>query len=143
MTTPTSGPEIWPDGQRAIWQACRHPTGAFVDFPPSEIEQSIPERFAAQVRRHAQRPAVIGARATLSCEALDRRANAVADGLLALGRPAGEHVALLLERDVHLVVALLGVLKADLRTSFPHRNGPLRSTLPRCKWPQGRGRPTP
>ena len=70
MTTPTSGPETWPDAQRAIWHACRHPTGAFVDFPPSEIEQSIPERFATQVRRHAQRPAVIGARGTLSYEAL-------------------------------------------------------------------------
>ena len=76
MITPTSGPETWPVEQRAIWQTCRHPTGAFVDFPPSEIEQSIPARFATQVRRHAPRPAVIGARGTLSYEALDRRANA-------------------------------------------------------------------
>ena len=112
MARLSGGPSTWPPEQRAIWARCLHPSGEAVDFPPDAIHQSIPERFAVQVRRHAPRPAVLAASGALTYEALDRRANAVARALLAQSEEPGEPIALLLERDVGLVVAILGVLKA-------------------------------
>lgn len=112
MTEYFGGPATWPLDQQAIWERCRHPAGAFVDFPRQEVEQSVPERFAAQVRRHATRLAVRGTSGGLTYEALDARSNGVAHALLARSGERGEPVALLLERDVSLIVAIMGVLKA-------------------------------
>ncbi len=44
--------------QRAIHARCVHPTGVFVEFPPSAIEQSMAARFEQQARRHPDRLAV-------------------------------------------------------------------------------------
>jgi acyl-CoA synthetase (AMP-forming)/AMP-acid ligase II len=95
---------------------------------------SSPFPSASRPRFHAQRPAVIGARLTLSYEALDRRANAVADGLLALGGRAGEHVALLLERDswrtsCRQQLPPVARVRADLSRPFAPPQTPLEAAL--------------
>ena len=39
-----------PPEQEAIRAKCFHPTGKFVEFTKTEVEQSIPERFEKIVR---------------------------------------------------------------------------------------------
>jgi amino acid adenylation domain-containing protein len=70
---------------------------------------SIPECFAAAVRRHAERPAVATAGQTWSYRELDERANAVA---MQLRDYPGERVGLLLGHDGRMLAGLLGALKA-------------------------------
>jgi len=84
----------------------------FTEFPQVALERSIPDRFAAMVRRHADRPALVAPSETLTYGALDRAADRVARGVLARRGPGQEPIALLLQRDAPLVAAILGVLKA-------------------------------
>ncbi len=78
----------------------------------SEIEQSIPDRFAQQVERYPDCTAVVAGDVRLSYAELNAAANRVAHVLLARGVQAGEAVALLFEQGAPLVAAILGVLKA-------------------------------
>lgn len=57
-------------------------------------------------------PAVVDPAGTLSYQELDARAAAVAHGLLAEGRPAGEPVAVLCSYDAAAVVAFLGAVRS-------------------------------
>lgn len=115
---------ILPPEQAAIRARCFHPTGAFVEFPEDETEQSIPERFEKIVRLHPQRLALKLGDETLSYEALNRAANQIAHAILAKGGKQDEPVALLLGKGVALTAAIFGVLKAGriyvlLNPSFP------------------------
>ncbi|MEV5203984.1 amino acid adenylation domain-containing protein [Streptomyces sp. NPDC053720] len=73
---------------------------------------SVPELVRRRARSAPERTAVVAEDGTLTYAELEERAARVADGLLAAGVRAGEPVAVLAERDIHLPVALLGVLKA-------------------------------
>src|SRR5262245_33179905 len=84
----------------------------FVSFPPGEVEQSIPERFANMARAHAHRLAVKCGGRALSYGELDAAANRVAHALLDRFGAGAEPVALLFEPGIGFVVSLLGVLKA-------------------------------
>ncbi|MFF2654334.1 amino acid adenylation domain-containing protein [Streptomyces sp. NPDC058045] len=75
-------------------------------------DASVPELVRRWAHSAPGRTAVRAEGAALSYAELEERAARVADGLLAAGVGAGEPVAVLAERDVHLPVALLGVLKA-------------------------------
>jgi amino acid adenylation domain-containing protein len=88
------------------------PVGEFTPFSLGETEQSIPARFEQQVRRYPGRIAVKTRSHELTYAALDQAANRVAHALLARRGPGAEPIALLLEHDAPLIVALLGVLKA-------------------------------
>ncbi|MGW2089589.1 non-ribosomal peptide synthetase/MFS transporter [Streptomyces sp. NPDC001880] len=72
----------------------------------------VPELVRRWARTAPERTAVVAEDGTLTYAELDERAARVAEGLLAAGVRAGEPVAVLAERDIHLPVALLGVLKA-------------------------------
>jgi hypothetical protein len=48
----------FPESQRSVKDKCIHPTGIFFEFKKEEIDQSIPERFAQQVCKHPDRPAI-------------------------------------------------------------------------------------
>ena len=87
----------------------RHP---FEPFAPSEIEQSIPARFAAQARRYPDRLAVKSGLDTWTYAELDRKANRVAGAVVAALGERPEPVGVLLEQGALLVAAILGVLKA-------------------------------
>jgi amino acid adenylation domain-containing protein len=84
----------------------------FVRFARAEIEQSIPDRFQAQVARHPERLAVKHAGTAWTYTTLNQTANRVAHALLELRGEGEEPVALALEQGVWLVAAILGVLKA-------------------------------
>jgi len=84
----------------------------FQEFAKEQIEQSIPERFAVQVARHPERPAVSLGNVTLTYRELNWRANGFANAILARLGAGSEAVALLLPQGPDLVAAILGVLKA-------------------------------
>ncbi|MFC8710189.1 amino acid adenylation domain-containing protein [Streptomyces sp. NPDC057197] len=74
--------------------------------------EPVPELVARWGRTAPGRAAVVAEDGSLTYGELDARATRVAAALLAAGVRAGEPVGVLAERDVHLPVALLGVLKA-------------------------------
>lgn len=84
----------------------------FQEFAQEQIEQSIPERFAAQVARHPERPAVSSGGIALTYRELNRRANGFAHAIRARRGVGSEAVALLLPQGAELIAAILGVLKA-------------------------------
>jgi amino acid adenylation domain-containing protein len=88
------------------------PNNVFVPFDKAEIEQSIPARFAAQVRRHADRLAVKTRYEALTYAQLDATTDRVAAAILAARGHGEEPVGFLFERGASLVVATLATLKA-------------------------------
>lgn len=69
-------------------------------------------RFRAVAKAFAERVALLSDTASLSYAELDARSDRVAANLTAAGVEPGAYVALLLDRSVEAVIALLGVLKA-------------------------------
>jgi amino acid adenylation domain-containing protein len=85
---------------------------AFVPFEMAEVEQSIPARFAQQVRRHPDRVAVEGTAARLTYAQLDRRASALARAIVERAGEGEVPVALLMGLGPDAVTAILAVLQA-------------------------------
>jgi non-ribosomal peptide synthetase component F len=75
-------------------------------------DASIHRLFEEQVRRTPAALAVIYEQERVSYEELNKRANRMAHYLRSLGVGPEALVALLLERSVEMVVAVLGILKA-------------------------------
>jgi amino acid adenylation domain-containing protein/non-ribosomal peptide synthase protein (TIGR01720 family) len=71
------------------------------------------DRFVAQAAARPAAPAVTCGETTLTYAELDRRANRLARRLVAAGVGREVKVGLLLERSVELVVAIVGILKAN------------------------------
>ena len=97
------------------------PDVPYVEFPHADIEQSIGERFEAQVRRHPHRIAVETPAGKWTYETLARAANRTAHGVAAaLGDASSRRaegaeaprVALLFEPGAEVIAAMLGVLQA-------------------------------
>ena len=72
----------------------------------------ISERFAGQVARTPDAVAVSAGPAALTYRELDERANRLAHRLIGLGVRQDDRVAVLLERSIDLVVAILATVKA-------------------------------
>src|SRR5688500_6840633 len=75
------------------------PTHPFVPFTQDEVEQSVPARFEAIVRRDPRRLAVKMREQPCTYEALNRTANQVAHALLAARGAGAEPMAFLLEQS--------------------------------------------
>ncbi|MBV9774522.1 MAG: amino acid adenylation domain-containing protein, partial [Gemmatimonadetes bacterium] len=75
-------------------------------------EGTVPRRFAEQVARTPDAPAVVDGERTLSYAELDRRSSRLAHALRALGVGPETPVGLCLERDADLLVGTLGIWKA-------------------------------
>jgi amino acid adenylation domain-containing protein len=73
---------------------------------------TLPELFAAQAARTPGDVAVVLGDRSLTYAGLDRRANALAHRLRALGVGPEVRVALCVERSLEMVIALLAILKA-------------------------------
>ncbi|UXI66283.1 non-ribosomal peptide synthetase [Tahibacter amnicola] len=71
----------------------------------------LSDAFSATVARHAGRPAVRCGDKFYTYAQIDRRANALAHRLCAVGA-SGQRVAICLDRTVSLAIALLGTVKA-------------------------------
>ncbi|MET7945121.1 amino acid adenylation domain-containing protein [Streptomyces sp. NPDC005302] len=91
---------------------------------------SVPAAFAAQALRSPDAVAVRCAGRELSYRELDERSNQLAHRLVDLGVGPEAPVAVLMERSVDLVVALLGVLKAGAFYLPLHSDYPLE----RMQW---------
>ena len=87
-------------------------SAGFVRFGKTELEQSIPERFAQQVTRHGERLAVKFGRDRLTYRQLDDLSNRLARAILGQRGSGSEPVALLVRQGLPLITAILGVLKA-------------------------------
>ncbi|MFF1413400.1 amino acid adenylation domain-containing protein [Streptomyces sp. NPDC058289] len=99
--------------------------------PRQELEAgSVQEAFAAQALRSPDSVAVRCAGRELSYRELDERANQLAHRLLGLGVRPEAPVAVLMERSVDLVVALLAVLKSGAFYLPLHSGYPLE----RMQW---------
>ena len=101
-----------PPYQQTLQARCFHPTGPFTAFRKEEIEQSIPERFEDQVRRHSQRLAIKTKEHELTYYELNAAANRLAHRILdELGEPPAV-IPLCVGQTPALAVAILGILKA-------------------------------
>jgi amino acid adenylation domain-containing protein len=110
--------------QQAIRAKCIHPSGRFVEFPKEEVELSMPARFEKIAARYGHRTAVKRGNQALTYQDLNQAANRLAHAIVAQRGRVQEPIALLMEHDVPLFVAILGVLKAGkiclvLDPSFP------------------------
>ncbi|HEU4597299.1 MAG TPA: amino acid adenylation domain-containing protein, partial [Pyrinomonadaceae bacterium] len=95
---------------RARVASVRRPKPSGVPVVFGSIEQSIPNRFAEQVRLHPERVALRTQGATLNYRELDEAARSLASVVVSL--PPSPRVALLLQHDERMIVGLLGVLQA-------------------------------
>ncbi|QKW15146.1 non-ribosomal peptide synthetase [Verrucosispora sp. NA02020] len=91
---------------------------------PTPDTRSIARLFEEHVAADPGRPALIADDRSLTYGELNARANRIAHGLVRLGVAPGAPVALLLDRSIDMVAAILGVLKAGcfylpLNTDFP------------------------
>ncbi|MEW2040207.1 AMP-binding protein, partial [Streptomyces sp. NPDC005534] len=94
------------------------------------IDESVQAAFAAQALRSPGAVAVRCAGRELTYRELDERSNQLAHRLVGLGVGPEAPVAVLMERSVDLVVALLGVLKAGAFYLPLHSGYPLE----RMQW---------
>jgi len=101
-----------PPEQEAIQAKCFHPTGTYVEFPIEDVEASISARFEKIVRQHADRIAVKTESRVATYSQLNDKANRFARVLLQSQGRRAQPVALLLEKDVAQVAAMLGTMKA-------------------------------
>lgn len=85
---------------------------AFVRFSKAEIEQSIPERFAAQVLCHGSRVAAKDNNGSYSYGALDADRIRIASAILDIRDDRPEPVILLLQQGAPLLAAIFGTLSA-------------------------------
>jgi amino acid adenylation domain-containing protein len=107
-------------------------TGDAIDFQKAEIEQSIPQRFEAIVRRHGGRMAIKDRAGMLTYEGLNREANRLAHEILSRRGPGSEPVALLADHGRAVAIGVLGILKAGKIVVTLHPSNPparIRSIL--------------
>jgi amino acid adenylation domain-containing protein len=124
----TDRPAVAPDlpiHQQTIRDRCVHPTGGFVRFEASAVEQTIHARFEQQVARHRHRLAIKTGQQAWTYDDLNRAANRVANAILARLGPGPEPLGLLFGNGMHAIAAVLGTLKAGkfyvpLDPTFPH-----------------------
>jgi amino acid adenylation domain-containing protein len=88
------------------------PTNEFIRFEKSEVDQSIPERFQEQVRKYPNHVAVKAKDQTATYAELNQAANQIGRAILAHGKKPTSAVGLLLEKNVPIIAAMLGTLKA-------------------------------
>ncbi|MFD6939100.1 amino acid adenylation domain-containing protein [Streptomyces goshikiensis] len=91
--------------------AAEPPARAF-GAPSEKAGLSVPELFARAAAATPDAPALIAGDREISYAELDGRANELATRLIGLGVVAESPVAVLMDRSVELVIALLAVLKA-------------------------------
>ncbi|TMA10263.1 MAG: acyl-CoA synthetase [Deltaproteobacteria bacterium] len=88
------------------------PTNSFIEVKKEEMEQSVPARFERMVRLYPDRTAVKTRTHEITYEALNRSANSVAHALIAQHEKREQPIALLLDDDVAIAIATIGLLKA-------------------------------
>ena len=85
---------------------------SFVEFRKEEVEQSIPSRFAQQVRRFPNQIAVQTRTRQITYDELDRFSNRIAHAVLEKCGAKTVPIALLFDPGPSMMAAILGVLKS-------------------------------
>ncbi|HKY09816.1 MAG TPA: AMP-binding protein [Candidatus Binatia bacterium] len=98
--------------QQAIYAKCFHPSGLFVEFPLADVALSIPARFEKIAAQYSERAAVATGDQTWTYRDLNQAANRLAHAIIAQRGTCPETIALLMEHELPLFVAIMGVLKA-------------------------------
>jgi non-ribosomal peptide synthetase component F len=116
-------PDVPPE-QRAIRATCVCPAGTVAEFTNDEVERSIPDRLETIVRNSPDRLAAKMGSHVVTYAELNAMANRVARSVLSQPGDNDEPVALLLDKGIGQIAAMLGVLKAGrcfvlLDSSFP------------------------
>ncbi len=93
------------------WQQLTHEWSNSKNYLPFD-PQTIYQRFEAQVKQNPASIAAIFENQQLSYQQLDQRAGEVADFLKKLGVSSGGLVGICVERSLHMLACLLGILKA-------------------------------
>ncbi|MEW6732939.1 MAG: amino acid adenylation domain-containing protein, partial [Acidobacteriota bacterium] len=106
LLTPAECQQIAGRGNKVL------PSGQFVEFVASEINQSIVKRFESQVQRYPDRIAVKTEEHAWSYDLLNRKANRIACTIATRLGTAEGRIALLFEHDAAMIAGLLAVLKA-------------------------------
>jgi surfactin family lipopeptide synthetase A len=88
------------------------PANPFRKFNREELERSVPERFEAIVSQSPNSLALTSKNRRLTYDELNRAANRVARAILDSTSEGERPVALLLNHDTPMVVAMMGALKA-------------------------------
>ncbi len=104
---PIDALDLLPHGERLLLDAW---SGSATPYPR---DATIPDLFEAQARGTPQAIALSCGDQSLSYRALDERANRLAQHLRAAGVTAGAPVGVSVGRSPDMVVALLGILKAE------------------------------
>ena len=108
------------DTDRKRFQSERvRPVNPFIEFRREEIQQSITQRFAAQVEKYSDRLAIRSKNYQWTYKDLDTAANTIAQTIVNLRGHGEDRVALLFEHDAPMIAAMLGALRAgtDLRST--------------------------
>jgi len=127
-----------PREQEAIRAKCFHPSGNFVEFADTEIEQSVPERFEKIARMYPDRVAVKTKNLLLTYAELNRSVNQLAQSIVAGSGEGEQAVALLLDHGADVITAMLAIWKAGkiyvpLDPGLPHgRNGSILEDTQAC-----------
>jgi len=100
-----------PPEQQRIRDKCLHPSGTFVGFPMEDVESSIPARFEKVVRQYPDYTAIKAGNEVVTYAELNALANRVAGVILARSSNDANPVALLFEKGVEQIAAMIGVLK--------------------------------
>ena len=90
---------------------CRHPTGTFTPFGFEAIEQTLAERWQAQVSRFPEHVALQANGKSVTYAELDAQANRIARAIHARRGPGEEPIAACLAKGPTAVASLLGILK--------------------------------
>jgi amino acid adenylation domain-containing protein len=115
------------DDLRRQLRACHNSvrsTEPFVEFEKETIEQSIADRFDAQVKKYPDHVAVKTRSYQWTYSQLNRTANQIAQTILRACPPGEQRIGLLFEHDAPMIAGILAMLKAGktyvpLDPSFP------------------------
>jgi amino acid adenylation domain-containing protein len=102
-----------PNSKRSIFSPKKSPKIPFSEFKKTDIEQSIPARFAVQVCQNPGRIAIHTNQYQWTYQELNSHANQIAQTILACNPSLdAQQVALLIEHDAPMIAGILGVLQA-------------------------------
>jgi amino acid adenylation domain-containing protein/thioester reductase-like protein len=99
-------------GVSLVSEAARMKLGRFNDTDGAAPETTLVRMFSDSVRRNPGKTALIAADGVFSYSELDRRANKVANALLALGVGREDRVGFIMRRTSRVIAAMFGILKA-------------------------------
>jgi amino acid adenylation domain-containing protein len=104
--------ELGAPSQHLLQSRVVRPINEFTEFPFQDIEQSITDRFAAQVARYPEHVAVKTRNHVWSYAELNATVNRIAGAIVGSRGPSEERVALLFEHDAPMVAGMLASLQA-------------------------------